>query len=74
MKYNKPTSMIKIMTKTCDVECDGFEAAHHTIGTFDNTIHGVGHCESVRPIVVGNVSVVLLDRQHETRQHIHVET
>ena len=73
MKY-KPTSVIQIMTETCDVECNGFEAAYNTIGTLDNAIHGMSNCESMRPIVVGDVSVVLLHRQHETRQDVHVET
>ena len=41
--------------------------------SFDNCVHGVGHGEGVRPIVVWHLSIVLPDGQRKTEQVIKIK-
>lgn len=39
----------------------------------DNGVHCVGHTEPMRPVVIGNAAVVLLDCQCETYETVLIE-
>ena len=61
------------MAEGADEQGDGFEPSERVGSLFQDGVHGIGHGESVSPIVVGDAAVIFANRQTESGQRFDVK-
>lgn len=72
LKWIVCTTMVKIMTQTCYKQSKYFQLSHKSLhfSGFHHCKHGLGDIECMSPIMVFNRTVIFLNAQYPTAQHL----